>query len=87
MFFYELHTRWSASLNPAPELRFAQLLLTPNANTRTLKEFATHGFPEPADLACFILGKEECVGQIQTLASLGDADLRRAGLAVIWLAV
>jgi hypothetical protein len=76
-FFYEFHTAWSNGPDPSPQIRFAQLLLTPSANARTLREFASDGFPDPADLACFILGKEECVSRIQALADLGDPDLRK----------
>ena len=82
-FFYELHTAWNESTSPAPQIRFAQLLLTPGANAPTLSEFATRGFPEPANLACFILGAAECISRIKALATLGDANLRRTSCSYL----
>jgi hypothetical protein len=67
-YFYELYASWDKEPSPPPQIRFAELLLTPSANG---------GFPEPASLACFILGRDECIRRIQALADLGDPDLRR----------
>jgi hypothetical protein len=75
-FFTVIYTAWADAASAAPQIRFAQLILTPNANTGTLREFASDTFPDPAFLACWILGKEECISRMRGLAALGDSELR-----------
>jgi hypothetical protein len=77
LYYYAFHTKWTGDSKEDPQERFAELLLTPSANDKTLREYA-HGFFNLASNACFILGRPKCIEKINKLTQLGDADLRRA---------
>lgn len=76
-YFYGLFTKWNAAPSLEPRQRLGVLLLTPQANSDTLAEFASNIFGV-ADVACSLLGKTECVLRIRALAGLGDRTLQAA---------
>ena len=76
-FYLRLFPKWENDANVDHQAKFAELLLTPMANDRTLGEFAK-GFSNPASVACEILGEMTCSLRIRDLAKLGDPELRGA---------
>ena len=76
-FYLRLFPKWENDANVDHQAKFAELLLTPMANDRTLGEFAK-GFSNPASVACEILGEMTCSLRIRDLAKLGDPQLRGA---------
>jgi hypothetical protein len=73
---YGLLARWDDAHGPARE-RFGTLLLTPDANTEDLGDYADVLWTD-ADFACALLGKERCVDRINRLAQLGNDRLKEA---------
>ena len=67
-YFLELGTRWTQGPDPGP--RLARLILSSNVSAP---------FPEPARLACWILGQQECVPLIRARLAEADPDIRREG--------
>src|ERR1035438_3336537 len=57
--------------------RLGALLLTPHANTGTLKAYARYLW-DVGDIACDLLGKADCARRIRQLAKLGDPLLRKS---------
>ena len=53
------------------------LLLTPSANTDTLKDYARY-LGDVVDIACELPGKAECTRRLRSLARLGNPALRDA---------
>jgi hypothetical protein len=66
-FFLEVEGEWSNG--PYPKMRFARLILSGSS---------VGEFPEPADLACSILGQEECTERIRAQSNAGSTEFRRA---------
>ena len=71
-----LLTRWEQGPNLPPRQRLGALLLTPHANTGTLKDYAYYLW-DVGDIACDLLGKAECARRIRQLAKLGSPMLRQ----------
>ncbi len=70
-----LLTRWDQGPRLPPRQRLGALLLTPRANTSTIKAYARYlGYV--GDIACDLLGKAECARRIRALAKLGNPLLR-----------
>jgi hypothetical protein len=71
-----LLTRWDQGPRLPPRQRLGALLLTPRANTGTLKSYA-HYLGDVGDIACDLLGNADCARRIRQLAKLGDPLLRQ----------
>jgi hypothetical protein len=67
--------KWEDLPSLPPRERLGTALLTPSANGDTLEEYVGY-FGDVFDLACDLLGKEECTRQIRALAELGNPQLR-----------
>jgi len=76
-YFYGLLTKWNDAPALAPRQRLGVLLLTPQANSNSLADFADNIWGL-ADVACSLLAKAECVQRIRALTGLGDPTLRIA---------
>jgi hypothetical protein len=55
--------------------RLGALLLTPTANAETLKDYADYLW-DVGDIACELLGKDECAIRVKGLSGMGDPTLR-----------
>jgi hypothetical protein len=75
-FSFGLLPKWNNAGGSARE-KLGTLLLTPEANTESLSEYADALWIS-ADFACVLLGRERCVDRINRLAQLGDARLKDA---------
>jgi len=75
-FFFTIHRKWAPE-GLSPERHFGQLLLSPDATGMTQEEYAG-AFIKPASLACYILGRPECITRIRALAANGNQSLRDA---------
>jgi hypothetical protein len=73
--FIGLLTKWDESARLPARRQLGTLLLTPAANSDTLKDYA-HYLWYVGDIACELLGKAECVRQIKALAKMGSPILR-----------
>jgi hypothetical protein len=71
-----LLTGWDQGPHLPPRQRLGALLLTPHANTGTLKAYARYLW-DVGDIACDLLGKADCARRIRQLAKLGDPLLRQ----------
>lgn len=67
--------KWEDLPSLPPRERLGTALLTPSANGDTLEEYARY-FGDVFDIACDLLGKEECTRQIRALAELGNPQLQ-----------
>jgi hypothetical protein len=76
-YFVELRANWEVPRGADPQRVFAQLLLSPAAVDEDARHYGQHWDFDLAMTACHILGKPECIEQINRLASLGDPLLRR----------
>ena len=75
--FLGLLTRWDDGPQLPPRQRLGTMLLTPKNNAGTLEEYASYIW-EVGDIACELLGNQECTRRIDALAQLGNATLREA---------
>jgi len=75
--FLGVFTRWEDDPTLPPRQHLGSLLLTPSANADTLDNYADY-FWDVVDIACELLGREECVRRIRDLAALGDPKLRES---------
>lgn len=75
--FIGLYARWDQLSNLTPRQRLGTLLLTPEANSDTLDDYARY-LSSVGDIACELLGKSECVQRLRSLAALGNPALREA---------
>lgn len=66
---------WYADSPLPAKQRLGALLLTPSANGDSLKDYA-HYLWYVGDIACDLLGKEECARRIRGLMALGSPELR-----------
>ena len=66
---------WDADSTLPPKQRLGALLLTPSANGDSLKYYASYLW-YVGDIACELLGKEECARRIRGLTDLGSPELR-----------
>jgi hypothetical protein len=71
-----LLTSWDQDHRLPPQQRLGALLLTPHANTGTLKAYADYLW-DVGDIACDLLGKADCARRIRRLAKLGNPLLRQ----------
>jgi hypothetical protein len=79
---YGIYWTWlpfeeSALEVPNPERRFAELLLTPDTNSSSIRSFVST-FQQSAMLACDLLGEEECMTKIKQLADTANPAVRDA---------
>jgi len=76
--FFTLHTKWEPN-SPGLEAEryFGKLLLSPTAIGFAAPEFA-RSFFKPAGLACWILGKDDCIPIILRLAATYPGQLHDA---------
>jgi hypothetical protein len=58
--------------------RLGALLLTPAANCEPTADYAQYFLEQLGDLACEVLGKDECVQRIRALSRSGEAPVRAA---------
>jgi hypothetical protein len=66
---------WDADSALPPKQQLGALLLTPSANGDSLKYYASYLW-YVGDIACELLGKEECARRIRGLMALGNPELR-----------
>ncbi len=74
--YFALLGRWDEDPRLRPRQRLGALLLTPRANTTTLKDYAVYLW-DVGDIACDLLGKAECVIRIRRLEKLGNPALQQ----------
>lgn len=67
---------WRATREP--EVQLGELFLTPEANARSLQEFAGLGFFQSASLSCQLLGERRCTVLLRKLSERGDPSLEKA---------
>jgi hypothetical protein len=75
--FVGLFTSWEDGPRLPAQQRLGALLLTPSANSDTLENYA-HYLWDVGDIACELIGKQECTRRIRDLAGLGNPKLREA---------
>jgi hypothetical protein len=79
--FIEVMEDWGDAVS-SPRHRLGELLLTPSANTDTLEDYARY-LGDVGDIACDLLGRDECARRIRSLASLGNPSLRKQACAFL----
>jgi hypothetical protein len=75
--FLGLYFQWSRYPDLPPRERLGTLLLTPEANSDALGDYARYLW-SIGDIACELLGKRECVRRFRALEELGDSSLKEA---------
>ena len=73
--FEGFFARWDQRSREPVRRQFGTLLLTPDANSDTLEDYARYLW-NVGDIACEVLGKTECVRQLRALAAAGNPTLR-----------
>jgi hypothetical protein len=77
-----LFTKWENTKPPTARQKLGALLFTPSANSDNLEDYARYLW-DVARIACDLLGKEECISQILSLADLGNAELHNQACAYL----
>ena len=72
-----LFAKWDDDSHLAPREHLGTLLLEPSANSDSLESYAKYLW-DVGDIACDLLGKAQCVREIRTLTTLGNAVLRKS---------
>ena len=75
LFYIGLFDGWDGSQRTPAREQLGRLLLTPDANSDTLDDYARY-FGDIVDIACELLGNKACVDQIKALSTLGNPALR-----------
>jgi hypothetical protein len=73
--FLGLTVPWNVQSKVSAQAQLGILLLTPDAGAGGLREYAKLIW-EHADIACWLLGKPECVLRLRALSLLDDPVLR-----------
>jgi len=67
---------WDRRSQARPRRQFGALLLTPLANGDTLEDYAGYLW-HIGDIACDLLGTEECARRVRSMADLGSPKLKQ----------
>ncbi len=73
--FGGLFTAWLEGPSLSPREHLGALLLTPSANSDSLDDYSSY-FWDVANMACDLLGRDECTRRIRNLENLGNSALR-----------
>lgn len=77
-FFFTLHVTWEPHVAGVDsEKYFGTLLLSPGATGLSPQEYA-QSFFKPASLACWIIGRTDCIQRIRGLAAFDNRELHVA---------
>lgn len=83
-FFFTFHVAWGPhAAGPDSERYFGSLLLSPSATGLSPEEYA-QSFIKPAGLACWILGRADCIQRIRDMATTDNRKLHDAACEFLY---